>query len=55
MKNDDRSELAKVDLAIALTPQQEAELRAEREAIRRAPRDGASWADVKSRLNAGRD
>jgi hypothetical protein len=25
-------------------------LRAEREAIRRAPREGSSWAEVKSRL-----
>ena len=43
-------QLANSKLALALTPAQEAELHAEREAIRRNPRDGASWVEVKSRI-----
>ncbi len=43
-------ELAASDLEFALTPAQQAELRAEREAIRHDPQDGAPWPEVKARL-----
>lgn len=43
-------QLAADGLAAALTPAQEAELRAEREAIRLDPHKGSCWTDVKSRI-----
>jgi putative addiction module component (TIGR02574 family) len=43
-------QLAASDLAFALTPAQQAELRAERDAIRGNPQDGSSWPEVKARL-----
>ncbi len=46
-------QLAKDGLELALSPAQKAELQAEREAIRRNPREGASWAEVRQRI-AGR-
>ena len=43
-------QLASSGLELTLTPAQQAELRAEREAIRRNPREGSSWTEVRSRI-----
>jgi putative addiction module component (TIGR02574 family) len=43
-------QLASSSLELALTPAQQAQLHAEREAIRRNPREGSPWADVKARI-----
>jgi putative addiction module component (TIGR02574 family) len=42
--------LATSGIDFPLTSSQQAELRAEREAIRRDPREGSSWADAKKRI-----
>lgn len=43
-------ELTKTSLVRPLTPAQETELRAEREAIRRSPHEGSLWPDAKERI-----
>ena len=43
-------QLAGSGVELALTPPQQGELQAEREAIRRNPREGSSWTEVRSRI-----
>jgi putative addiction module component (TIGR02574 family) len=43
-------ELAATGIELPLTAAQQAELRAEREAIRRTPGEGSTWSAVKARI-----
>jgi putative addiction module component (TIGR02574 family) len=46
-------QIAATGLDFPLTAEQQAQLRTERDAIHRAPREGSTWSEVRSRIQAG--
>jgi putative addiction module component (TIGR02574 family) len=45
-------QIATTGFDFPLTAEQQAQLRAEREAIRRTPREGSTWSEVRSRIQS---